>query len=102
MFHSSLALLLLAVLAVLSLPAVWMLCEVALDLPVLGLAIAAACGVAIYVMEPHVGLSLVDASIGLMALAAGVLVMTSLAGVVRWALDRRPPRLPAARVVPNR
>jgi hypothetical protein len=99
MFQSSLALLLLAVLAVLSLPAMWMLCEVALDLPPLGLAVAAACGVAIYVMEPHVGLSLVDASIGLMALAGGVLIMCSFGGLLRWGLRRREPALPIARVV---
>lgn len=99
MFQSSLALLLLAVLAILSLPAVWMLCEVALDLPPLGLAIAATCGLAIYVMEPHVGLSLVDASIGLMALAGGVLVMCSLGGGLRWGLRRRGSALPVARVV---
>jgi hypothetical protein len=99
MFHSSLALLLLAVLALLSLPAVWMMCEVALDLPVLGLAIAAACGAAIYVMEPHIGRSLVDALMTLLALAGGAIGFSSLGGTARWVRRRRAPVLPVARVI---
>lgn len=100
MFHSPLALLLLAILVILALPAIWMLCEVALDLPVLGVALAAACGAAIMVMHPHSGPSLVDATVALMGITGSALVLTSGAGTWRWMWQvRRRHHLPAARLL---
>lgn len=97
---SPLALLLVGVLALLALPALWMLCAVALDLPVLGATIAAACGAAIYVMRPHAGITLVDATIAVTALAGGAILVASATGTVRRLARRtRPIDLPVARVV---
>jgi hypothetical protein len=100
MFHSPLAILILVVLALLALPAVWMLCAVAFDLPVLGVGIAAASAAAIYVMRPHVGISLVDATLAVTALAAAAILVASIAGAYRWLLGRpRPIPLPVARLI---
>ena len=95
-----LALLVLAVLVVLALPAVWLLCQVALDLPVFGLAMATGCGVAVYLIEPHLGPSVVDATLALMALTGGVIALATIAGGWRWM--SRPPapaELPTARTL---
>jgi hypothetical protein len=100
MFLSPLALLILAVLVILALPAIWMLCEVALDLPVLGLVLAAACGAATLVMHPHAGPSLVDATLALLAITGSVLLLTAGAGTLRWlGQPRRRRDLPAARLL---
>ena len=99
MFHSPLAFLVLAVLIVLALPAVWMLCEVALDVPILGVTIASACAAAVYVLWPHVGLTIADSTLALMALSGGAIALSSLAGGWRWWRAPDPNRLPTARLL---
>ncbi|MDX2088088.1 MAG: hypothetical protein SFX73_09565 [Kofleriaceae bacterium] len=100
MFDSPLVLPVLAILLLLAVPAVWMLCEVALDLPPVGLVLAAACYAAIRVMGPHSGVALVDSTLVLLGLTGAALVLSSGAGTWRWMWrPRLRSYLPRARVV---
>ena len=100
MFDSPLALPILAILLLLALPAIWMLCEVALDLPPLGVVLAAACGAAILIMGPHGGIALVDSTLALLAITGAALLTSASAGTWRWMWRPRSRTfLPRARVV---